>query len=109
MKLFTCIFLFLVVFSPSLWAGEIYGNIQEGRRPVGSGTRVEIFCGQRLYSTTTDQYGSYRLFIPEKGKCVFVVHYGQSSPSIEIYSYDGSTRYDLILEKKGAQFFLQRK
>ena len=109
MKTIAGVVLFLLVFSPSLWAGEIYGNIQEGRKSVGAGIKVEIRCSRRVYSSTTDRYGSYRLFSPEKGKCAITVHYKQSAPSLEIYSYEGSTRYDWVLEKRGGQYILQRK
>jgi hypothetical protein len=90
-------------------AGKIYGSVSEGGKPVGQNVKVEITCGASNYAAQTDAYGAFKLFVPDKGKCTLKVYYQGQTPSFEINSYEGSVQYDLILEKKGAQYTLRRK
>ena len=109
MKTIISFALFVLLFPATASAGEIYGTIKEGTRLVGQGIKIEIASGGSIYSTETDKYGSYRLFVKERGKCQLRVLYGQQSPSIEIASYDRSVRYDLALEKKDGNYALRRE
>ena len=101
----------LLVCVPSFaFGGEIYGTLTEGGSSVGGAAQVEVTCAGKTYPrNTTDQYGSYRLYVQEKGKCTLKVHYKEQSPSTEISSYEKSVRYDLVLEKKDGQYMLRRK
>ena len=101
----------LLVCVPSFaYGGEVYGTLTEGDRSVGGGAQVEVTCAGKTYPrNTTDQYGSYRLYVQETGKCTLKVHYKEQSPSTEISSYEKSVRYDLVLEKKDGQYMLRRK
>lgn len=107
----THIILFLVLFlsTPPTLAGEIRGTVTEGGKSVGAGVQIEVRCGEKTYPATTDKYGSYRLFVPDKGQCALNVIYQNQSPSREIVSFEDSTRYDLVLEKQGGQYALRRK
>lgn len=95
-------FFFVIILCPSLvFAGEIYGTIKKDRTPVEKGIKVEVKCAGRpdIFKTTeTDEYGSYRIYIPAEGNCTLTLHHEQK-PSIEIYSYKSSTRYNLLIEK----------
>ena len=86
-------------------AGEVYGNVTENGRPA-VGMKVEIKSGSGSYSAETDRYGSYRLFVKERGNCKLTI--AQSAP-VEIASYDRSVRYNLILEKKDGKYTLTIK
>ena len=90
-------------------AGKIYGSVTEGGKPVAPGVKVEVTCGANNYPAQTDTYGSFKLFVPDKGKCLLKVSHQGQTPSIEINSYEGSVQYDLILEKSGALYTLRRK
>ena len=81
-------------------AGEIYGTVKEGGKPVQAGTKVEVNCAKGNYSAETDKLGSYRLFVPEQGKCTLSVKSGDGSPQISVHSFEDSSRYNLVLEKK---------
>lgn len=107
MKTVIMFFLLIMLFPPLAFGGEIYGSITEGERSVGPGVRVEIITAGKTYPTETDKYGSYRLYVPEKGECTLKVHYKQPSQPIKVYSYEGSVRYDLVLEKKDGHYFLR--
>ncbi|RLI00599.1 hypothetical protein DRO38_06185, partial [Candidatus Bathyarchaeota archaeon] len=106
MKMITMLLLFIMLFPSFVFAGEIYGSIRERERSIEPGIKVEIMTARNTYFTETDKYGSYRLYVPEKGKCTLKVHYKQQSPLIEIYSYERSVRYDLVLEKNNGQYSL---
>lgn len=90
-------------------AGEIRGTVKVGGKPIGPGVGIEVHCGEQVHSTSTDKYGTYRLYLPENGTCQLSVKYQNQAPSREIVSFDDSTRYDLTLEKDGDQYVLGRK
>lgn len=101
------IFLFLSV-STAL-AGEIFGTISEGDKPVAAGVKVEVTAGNKTYSTETDKFGGYRLFVKEKGKCTLKVSYKDQTPTFAVASFDKSTRYDFLLTQKDGKYTLGRK
>ena len=109
MKRASMLLLIILTFTPLAFAGKIYGSISEGGKPVGQNVKVEVTCGANNYAAQTDAYGSFKFFVPDKGKCTLKVNYQGQVPSFEINSYDGSVQYDLILEKSGAQYTLRRK
>lgn len=89
-------------------AGEIRGAVIHDGKSVGQGVDIEVHCGDKAYTTTTDKYGRYRLFLPE-GTCQLQVRFQNQTPSRDIVSFDDSTRYDLTLERDGDQYVLRRK
>jgi hypothetical protein len=110
MKTIVMLIVLLVCVPTFVFGGEIYGSLTEAGKSVGGGAQVEVTCAGKTYPrNTTDQYGSYRLFVQEQGKCTLKVHYKEQSPSTEISSYQSSVRYDLVLEKKDGQYVLRRK
>lgn len=109
MKPVKTVLLALVLMSSYVFAGEVYGTITEGGKPVAEGLKVEISVSEKVYNGETDKFGSYRIFVKEKGKCTLTVHIKDQSPSIELFSYGKSRRYDWILERKDGTLLLQRK
>ena len=105
-----CVLILLILgWAVTAYAGKIYGSVSEGGKPVAQGVKVEVTCGANNYAAQTDAYGSFKFFVPDKGKCLLKVNHQGQTPSIEINSYEGSVQYDLILEKSGAQYTLRRK
>ena len=90
-------------------AGEVYGTITEGGKPVAAGLKVEIKAKDAAYQTETDKFGGYRIFVKEKGKCALTLHVAEQAPSAELISYDKSTRYDWLLETADGKLSLRRK
>jgi len=106
----TVLFLILfLIYSSGTLAGEMYGTLREGGKAVSKGIKVEIVTPKKTYAAVTDIYGSYRLYVLEKGKCTFKVYYKNQIPSFDLYSYDKSTRYDMSLEAKDGKYLLKRK
>jgi hypothetical protein len=81
-------------------AGEIYGTIKEGGKPIKAGTKVEVKCAKGSFSAETDKLGSYRIFVQEQGKCTLSVLSGDVAPQMTVHSFEDSARYNLVLEKK---------
>ena len=52
----------LMILGTTCRAGEIYGALSEGGKPLAAGTKVEIVTSAKTYETMTDKFGSYRLF-----------------------------------------------
>jgi hypothetical protein len=90
----------LAIFCSAAPAGEFYGTIKEGGKPVKAGTKIEVKCAKGNYGAETDKLGSYRLFVPEQGKCALSVKSGDVAPQMTVHSFEDSARYNLVLEKK---------
>jgi len=88
-------------------AGEFYGTIKEEGKPIKAGTKVEVKCAKGSYSAETDNLGSYRLIAPEQGKCTLSVKSGDVAPQMTATSFEDSTRYNLVLEKKDGKATLR--
>jgi hypothetical protein len=99
----------LLLFASPLFAGEVFGSITDGNKPVAAGVKVEIAVSGKAYTAETDKFGSYRIVMKEKGKCTLTVHLRDQSPSVDLFSYDRSTRYDWILQTKDGKLSLRRK
>src|SRR5207244_10121745 len=98
MKTIATLLLLTLLAPASVSAGELYGTITDGDKSVGSGVKIEIKSAGNSYRTETDKYGAYRVLVREKGKCSIKVNYQSQSPSIDVFSYDKSVRYNLGLE-----------
>jgi hypothetical protein len=112
--------------SAAAHAGKIFGDIRLGDKPVPEGVKVTVTTlitvpaatgetGEAspkatvADSTVTDKFGAYTLKVKGEGKCTLTVHWDTQAPSIEIISYNSTTRYDLILEKKDDTYIVKRK
>ena len=110
MKRTSLILLFILGFATWAFAGRIYGGISEGGKPVAKGVKVDVTCGAMTHSAETDANGAYSVMVPEQGKCSLKVNYQGQTPAFDVTSYEGSTQYDLILEKQAdGKYTLKRK
>jgi hypothetical protein len=111
MKGFRLSLLVLIFFlAPAMsQAGEIYGTIKEGGKPVGPGVKVTINSGEKSYSRETDTYSSYRAYIRETGPVKITVEYKGQKPSTDASSYEGAVRFNLVLEQKGGSYSLRKE
>lgn len=105
-KVFLAVLCLAISYSIAV-AGEIYGTVKEGGKPIKEGTKIEAKCAKGSYSAETDKLGSYRLFVPEQGKCTLSVTSGDVSPQVTVHSFEDSTRYNLFLEKKDGKSSLR--
>jgi hypothetical protein len=99
----------LLLPAASVVAGEVYGTITDGSKPVAAGIKVEISTSGQVYSAETDKFGSYRIYVKEKGKCTLTVRTKDQAATVDLYSYDKSTRYDWVLEVKDGKLSIRRK
>jgi hypothetical protein len=103
------ILLALTLFAASSYAGEIYGTIKEGDKPVGKDTKLEIKSAAKTYPAVTDEFGNYRVIVAETGKCEITIHFKDQPISGEIQSYWNPSRFDWALEKSGEKYSLKRQ
>jgi hypothetical protein len=99
----------MLFFPRTVWAGQVYGSIEENGRPVREATEIEINCGGRPFKGQTDKYGSYRVHAAEKGKCSFKITHNNQEVTTEVYSYDNPVRYDFELVVDRGRYTLRRK
>ncbi len=109
MKYLSILALAVLFSASSALAGELFGTISEGGKPVAKGVKVEVTASDKTYSTETDKDGGYRVFVKEKGKCTLTVVYKDQKPTYSAASFDKATRYDLVLAQKDGKYTLGRK
>jgi hypothetical protein len=85
-------------------AGTIYGNIQEGNRPVPNAP-VKLSCGADAKAVNTDPNGKYSLTVRSTGPCTLQV----SGASIKVTVYENPTLYNFEIVGQGAQRALRPK
>lgn len=92
-------------------AGEIYGAIEDGGKPVPADVEVRvIIAGMENPTVKTDKLGAYRVIAVNKGKGILTVVYkNKASEPVEIVSFDKATRYDWTIEASGDRMTLKRK
>lgn len=105
-KIFLAMLCLTLPFTTAL-AGEIYGTIKEAGKPVKAGTKVEVKCAKGSYGAETDKLGSYRVFVPEQGKCTLSVKSGDAAAQMAVHSFEDSARYNLVLDKKDGKAALR--
>lgn len=101
--------LFILCAASTALAGEIFGTIEDGGKPVPAGTKVVIAAGDNNYAGETDKFGAYRVVVNDKGKCTLTILYKDQKPAASIFSYDKSTRYDWTVETADGKMTLKRK
>jgi len=103
--------LFLLAMVPSYtFAAQVYGTLRESGRSIGSNVKVEVICGSSTYSAMTDNYGSYRLFAREQGRCTLRVYFQNQAPEAVINSYTDAVQYDFnLVRNPSGQYSLERK
>jgi hypothetical protein len=111
MRKFIGLTLFIVCWPGIVVAAQIYGNLKEGSRSVGQGVEVSITCNGKPQKVVTDSYGAYNLYVPQSGKCMLTVFYGnQWSQPHHIFSSEEPTRYDFdLIRLADGSFSLKRR
>ncbi len=109
MKLRIFLIIVFCAAASAVMAGEIFGTIEDGGKPVPAGTKVEVAAAGNKYAGETDNFGAYRIVVNDKGKCTLTVIYKDQKPVTSIFSYDKPTRYDWMLETVDGKLALKRK
>jgi hypothetical protein len=103
-------FVMLLLFAAPAFAAQVYGTLRAEDRPLQQGVQVVVTCpGNHTYSGATDGSGSYRINVPEKGRCTLQVQYNGQAPTADIYSFDEATKYDFDLVQQGGAYALRRR
>lgn len=105
-KTLKMILLTVLLCSPT-YAGQIYGSLKEGGRPLANVT-FDVFCAGGSVRGTTDGYGAYSMNVGN-GKCTFRVYYRDQQPSLEIFSSGSPLRYDFDVVNYNGTLTLVRR
>jgi hypothetical protein len=108
MKALICLVLILLAVSVAL-AGEIFGTISESGKPLAAGVKVGVTVAGNAYTGETDKFGTYHVFVRDKGKGTLTVYYKDQKPAADVFSYDNATRYDWTIEAADGKLALKRK
>jgi len=109
MKSIPLVLLALLSLAASAWAGEIYGTIKEGGRPVKQ-AKVTIKPPKSAeIEGKTDDFGNYRIVVAETGKCIITVQFNGQSAQGEVQSYTTPVRFNFLLEKTATGSSLKRQ
>jgi hypothetical protein len=109
MKLLACCFMLVFLMASSAIAGELYGTITEAGKPVAAGIKIEIVVAGKSVAGETDKFGTYHIFATEKGKGTLTANYRDQKLTVDIFSYDKSTRYDWTVEVVDGKMMLKRR
>jgi hypothetical protein len=89
------------------YAGEIYGTIKGDDGKPLTNQVVQIKLNDKVMaSDTTDTNGYFTVTIKEVGKFKLEV-VGYKEASIEVFSSNKSTRYNLLMNKAGDKWILK--
>lgn len=99
----------LMLAAAAAGAGEIFGTLREGDKPVGAGIKVSVEADGKTYAAQTDASGSYRMFVEPEGKFPLTVIYKGKTPSFRVISFEQSTRYDLTLVPTDGEYVIKRR
>jgi hypothetical protein len=102
-------FLTLIACVGSSLAGEIYGTIKENGKPVEKGIPVLITLAADRVVNQTDEFGGYRIFVPQVGPCRMDIFFKGKPISYPIQSYTKPIRLDLVLENTNGTYTLKRE
>jgi hypothetical protein len=107
MKTATLLVLILLFVPVLTQAGEIYGTIKgDDGKPLVNQV-VQIMQSDKVLATAkTDANGYFTVSIKELGKFNMVV-IGFKDASIEVFSSNKSTRYNLLMNKAGDKWILK--
>ena len=109
MKVIFCLVLVILLFAPTAFAAQVYGTLKEADQPVEAGVRIDIACANNTSSGQTDAHGSYSIYVQQRGRCTFTVHYRGQHPHTDIYSYDDPVKYDFDLVQTPGGYELRRR
>ena len=102
------IILLILLFVPILsYAGEIYGTIKgdDGKPLIKQIVQIKQ-NDKVIASDTTDINGYFTVTVKEVGKFMLDV-VGYKEASIEVFSSNKSTRYNLLMNKAGDKWILK--
>lgn len=88
------------VLAAAAQGGQVYGSLSEGGRAV-SGADIAIECAGKVTPGATAGDGSYRLHVPQQGRCTFTLTNRPGRPSAVVFSYPNPTQYDFELVRRG--------
>ena len=108
MKPLICLWIISLAASFAM-AGEIYGTIVDGGKPVPAGVKVEVTIAGKSFTGETDKFGTYHVFAADKGKGTLTAYYKDNKPSADIFSYEKAMRYDWTVETVDGKPALKRK
>ena len=110
MKTLLCL-VSIFFFTSVAMAGEIYGTIEDGSKPVPADVEVKVTVGGTENLTAkTDKLGAYRVVATGKGKgTLSIVYKGKTSDPADVISFDKATRFDWTVESAGDKITLKRK
>jgi hypothetical protein len=101
-------FVALIFCAASSFGGEIYGTIKENGKPIAKDVEVTIALNGNS-TGKTDEFGSYRIFVPATGPCTVAIKLREISISGQIQSYSKPTRFDMVVDNKNGHYSLQRQ
>ena len=88
-------------------AGQVYGSISFGGRPVARAD-IEINCGGARTSGATAPDGSYRINVAQQGQCTLTLTQYPGASAV-VFSYPNPSLYNFELVQTGNSYALRRK
>jgi hypothetical protein len=100
---------YLVLIPGLALAGQISGRLTVDAHPVQEGVKVAVICGDSIKGSTTDRFGSYRLYQPITGECTLQVYFGAKPATSAVASYPDPVTFDFELVKNSGNTYQLRR
>jgi len=99
---------FLPFCAPAM-AGQMYGTISDPDHGLIPKLEFTVQCAGSTVRGSTDDRGSYRVLVPQRGRCNFSVS-RPGDPGSVVLSYQNPVQYDFLLVRRAdGAFELQRR
>jgi hypothetical protein len=90
-------------------AGPIFGSIFFKNAAL-RGATVQVSCGGRVVASgSTVDDGSYRINVPNEGRCTLSVSGNGIGASTEVVSSSGAARYNFVVVGDNGKYELRRQ
>jgi len=79
--------------------GQIYGSLTSAGK-AAAGAAITVSCAGAESKTATGPDGTYRVTIPQQGRCTVSLPGFAGTPSVVVFSLDKPALYDLEASKR---------
>lgn len=103
------LYLVLIVCPACLYAGPIFGSIFFNNAAL-RGASIRISCSGRVVASgSTLDDGSYRINVPNEGRCTFSVSSNNIQASADVVSSSSAARYNFVVVRGNGGYELRRQ
>jgi hypothetical protein len=103
------LYVVLIVCPVCLYAGPIFGSIFFNNAAL-RGASIQISCGGSVVASgSTLDDGSYRINVPNEGRCTLSVTSNNIQASADVVSSSSASRFNFVVVRRNGGYELRRQ